>query len=264
MTFIDPYQSPSPKVGEESSRPRLWKWLLGALIIVAVWQVVGSIALLGSASILSVPWDSLETFPDVEPWRALLITLISFLPLFIVAPLLYPLMLRLPWKRIITPHEKVSFRRIWHGFIAMAAIILPLTALDLFINEESYVFSFDVRVFLPYLLVAALILPIQTTSEEFLFRGWLLQWNDNGKIPRVIVVIINSSLFALPHMFNPEVQGEYPLAFLYYASAVRYSHWPLSVMGHLSWQSALTLPITCSLAFWPPTKMAHFPLRHSF
>lgn len=219
MAFQSPQPIAEPPTTKELTRPKWWQWLIGALIAVIIWQVAGTVALLTSATAFDVPWDSLDTFPDVEPWIALFIVLITFLPLFIVVPLLYPLLLRLPWKRLITPHASISFRRIWHGFFAMAAIIVPLSAIDLFLNEKDYTFTFDLWTFLPYILVCLVLLPVQTTSEEFLFRGWLLQWNDNGKFPKFLVVIINSSLFALPHMFNPEVKGEYPLAFLYYASA---------------------------------------------
>ncbi|NDB08622.1 MAG: hypothetical protein EBX97_08205, partial [Actinobacteria bacterium] len=180
MAFQSPQPINEPPTTKELTRPKWWQWLIGALIAVIVWQAAGTVALLTSATAFDVPWDSLDTFPDVEPWIALFIVLITFLPLFIVVPLLYPLLLRLPWKRLITPHASISFRRIWHGFFAMAAIIVPLSAIDLFLNEKDYTFTFDLWTFLPYILVCLVLLPVQTTSEEFLFRGWLLQWNDNG------------------------------------------------------------------------------------
>lgn len=199
-------------------RPRLWRWLTGTTLIVAVWQVGGLGMILGSAGFLGVPVEDIETFPGVAPWKAGLITLISFLPLFIIVPLLYPLLLRIPFKRLITERDRISIRRIAHGFLAMSALVIPLSAIDLIINEEQYRYTFEWKLFWPYLLVALTLLPIQTTAEEFLFRGWLLRWNNNGRFPIWVVAIINSSLFALPHMFNPEIKGEYILAFLYFAS----------------------------------------------
>ena len=200
------------------ARPRLWRWLAGTTLIVAVWQVGGLGLILGSAGLFEVPVEDLETFPGVAPWKAGLITLISFLPLFLIVPPLYPLLLRLPIKRLITDRDRISTRRIAHGFLAMSALVIPLSAIDLLVNEEQYRYTFEWKSFWPYLLIALTLLPIQTTAEEFLFRGWLLRWNNSARLPIWGVAILNASLFALPHMFNPEIKGEYPLAFLYFAS----------------------------------------------
>jgi membrane protease YdiL (CAAX protease family) len=209
-------------VGDSAStsdyKPRIWRWLLGTAIIVIFWQAGGVALILAAAKFFGVPVEDLETFPDVAPWKAAFITLISFVPLFFVVPFLYRLLLQLPFKRLITSREKVSFRRIWHGFIVMSALIVPLSAIDLFLNGEDYRYTFDLALFWPYLIVALTLLPIQTTAEEFFFRGWLLRWVSSGRLPIWIVVFINSSLFALPHMFNPEVKDYYLIAFIYFTS----------------------------------------------
>lgn len=210
------FESPVREVSP--TRPRLWKWILGTLLIVATWQVGGLGLMIGFATFLGVPIEDLETFPGVDPWKAGLITLVTFLPLFLIVPPLYRLILRIPIKRLITDRERISVARIWHGFLAMSALTIPLSAFDLLVNEDQYRYTFEWSLFWPYLLVALTLLPIQTTAEEFFFRGWLLRWNDNGKLPIWAVAILNASLFALPHMSNPEIKGEYLVAFLYFAS----------------------------------------------
>jgi uncharacterized protein len=203
---------------ERDFRPKAWRWLLGTVIIVIFWQAGGVAMILAAADLYSVPVEDLETFPDVAPWKAGVITLVSFIPLFLIVPLLYVLLLRLPWRALITSRGRISYRRIFHGFIAMSALVVPLSALDLILNRDDYRYTFDFSLFWPYLIVALTLLPIQTTAEEFLFRGWLLRWNASGKWPIWAVTILNASLFALPHMFNPEVKDYYILAFLYFAS----------------------------------------------
>ena len=199
-------------------KARIWRWLLGTTIIVIFWQAGGVALILAAAKFFGVPVEDLETFPDVAPWKAAFITLISFVPLFFVVPILYRLLLQLPFKRLITSREKVSYRRIWHGFIVMSALVVPLSAIDLFLNGEDYTYTFDLALFWPYLFIALTLLPIQTTAEEFFFRGWLLRWVSSGRLPIWLVVFINSSLFALPHMFNPEVKDYYLIAFIYFTS----------------------------------------------
>lgn len=199
-------------------KPGIGRWLLGTLIIVIFWQVGGVIMILAAADLFGVPAEDLETFPNVAPWKAAFITLVSFIPLFLVVPLLYLTLLRLPFKNLITSHDSISFRRIAHGFLAISAIIFPLTALDLFLNREDYRYTFDFALFWPYLIVALTLLPIQTTAEEFFFRGWLLRWNTRGAWPIWAVTALNASLFSLPHMLNPEVRDQYLIAFLYFAT----------------------------------------------
>jgi membrane protease YdiL (CAAX protease family) len=224
-TLHSMFESPfkvGPQIGDATRssefRPRIWRWLLGTAIIVIFWQAGGVALILAAAQLFDVPVDDLETFPDVAPWKAAFITLISFLPLFLVVPILYRLLLQLPFKRLITSREKVSYRRIWHGFIVMSALVVPLSAIDLFLNREDYSYTFDLSLFWPYLIIALTLLPIQTTAEEFFFRGWLLRWVSSGRLPIWLVVFINSSLFALPHMFNPEVKDYYLIAFIYFTS----------------------------------------------
>lgn len=212
------WQRSGDSTSENQFRPRLWRWLLGTAIIVIFWQAGGVALILAAAQLFSVPVEDLETFPDVAPWKAAFITLISFLPLFLIVPILYRLLLRLPLKRLITSHEKISLRRIWHGFIVMSALVVPLSAIDLYINREDYSYTFDLSLFWPYLIIALTLLPLQTTAEEFFFRGWLLRWVSSGRWPIWLVVFINSSLFALPHMFNPEVKDYYLIAFIYFTA----------------------------------------------
>lgn len=218
--FESPFRSVQ-EIEAEAARnfkPRAWHWLLGTLIIVIFWQFGGVAMILAAADFFDVPPEDLETFPDVAPWKAGVITLVSFIPLFLIVPLLYALLLRIPWQALITSHERISKRRIFHGFIAMSALVVPLSAIDLLLNRDDYRYTFDFALFWPYLIVAVTLLPIQTTAEEFFFRGWLLRWNASGNWPIWAVTALNASLFALPHMLNPEVKDYYLLAFLYFAS----------------------------------------------
>ncbi len=88
---------------------------------------------------------------------------------------------------------------IW--FLLMAIYLLVSFA----INPDNFVILFDIKTFLPLLLIAVLFIPLQTTCEEFLFRGYLTQgigvWTKN----RWLAIIIPAILFALMHIANPEV-----------------------------------------------------------
>ncbi|MBS0011764.1 MAG: CPBP family intramembrane metalloprotease, partial [Bacteroidales bacterium] len=56
------------------------------------------------------------------------------------------------------------------------------------------------------IIIAILLIPLQTTFEELLFRGYLMQgagaWFKNKWLP----LLITSLLFGLMHSFNPEIR----------------------------------------------------------
>jgi membrane protease YdiL (CAAX protease family) len=85
---------------------------------------------------------------------------------------------------------------------------------------ENYTYSFNLIQFIPLLLIAFLLLPIQTSCEEFMFRGYLMQMFAFGKMSKLIPIFFTSLLFAAIHLMNPEV-AEYGLGimFPYYISA---------------------------------------------
>ncbi|MFM7360129.1 MAG: lysostaphin resistance A-like protein, partial [Actinomycetota bacterium] len=102
---------------------------------------------------------------------------------------------------------------------AVMALLLVVTGVpDFILNNSSYSWSFDVARFIPYLLVALTLIPIQTTAEEVFYRGWIQQRLENGRRSIWVVSIIGGFLFALPHLGNPEVSGNLLLPVFGYGS----------------------------------------------
>lgn len=196
-------------------RPRLWRWITGTAAIFVIWQGLGLALTIGAARyfdfdlevLFSTDNASLAKLRDLPPWSVALTILISFIPLFLATVLMYRLVLRLPVRGLFTALERYSWRRTWIGFAVFAVISLLMGIPDFIINRDAYSFTWSASDFLPFFLVALTLLPIQTTSEELFFRGWLQQWLDNGKRSQWVISTVGGVLFALPHMANPEVAG---------------------------------------------------------
>jgi len=60
--------------------------------------------------------------------------------------------------------------------------------------------------FLPYALLATLLIPFQTSTEELIFRGYLTQWIGRSRLGFWATLILPNLIFALLHGLNPEVQ----------------------------------------------------------
>ena len=91
--------------------------------------------------------------------------------------------------------------------------------LDLAMNPDDYVWNFKPEQFAILCVVSLLCIPIQTTLEEVLFRGYYMQgmalWLKNKWLPLIIMSVVFGSL----HGLNPEVAKlGYGLLFFYIAS----------------------------------------------
>ena len=101
--------------------------------------------------------------------------------------------------------KKVRWNRAFTGFGVWFLLMLIVTLVQFAISPGDFTVQFDIKSFLPLLLITLLFIPLQTTCEEFLFRGYLTQgvaaWTKN----RWLAVIIPGILFGLMHFANTEV-----------------------------------------------------------
>src|SRR5690606_5242576 len=72
---------------------------------------------------------------------------------------------------LTTSRKKVDWKRILFAFGLWAVLTAALTGLDIIINPEDYVWNFDLGKFIPLAVIAILLVPLQTSFEEYLFRG---------------------------------------------------------------------------------------------
>jgi membrane protease YdiL (CAAX protease family) len=84
-------------------------------------------------------------------------------------------------------------------------VILTIFLIISFFSVEELKWNFNPEKFFILVLISFLIIPIQTTAEEILFRGYLAQsiFRKTGSIFHTIIT--TSLFFALMHAFNPEV-----------------------------------------------------------
>ena len=198
-----------------TTRPRLWRWIFGTLFIVTTWQVLGLALTFLFASyfdldvelLFSTADEDLAAIRALPAWSSAATVLISFLPLLIATLLAYRIFLKKNIKSLFTSRDRYSYKRTWIGFASLALISSAFGSLDLILNWDSYTFSFKASAFMPYLLIAVTLLPIQTTAEELFFRGWIQRWLDNGKKKQWSISILSGAIFSLPHLANPEVAG---------------------------------------------------------
>lgn len=181
---------------------RWWHWALGTYLIFTIW-LLGSAALYALMTALITPTGA---------WQQLAIDLSGFLPLFVATPLIWHYIMKRDVRLLVNFDGRINYPRIAAGFGIWFVISLVSSIVDYALNADAYRWTFSLQAFLPFVAVVLLLLPLQTSAEELLFRGWLLQWAHAWSGPARAV--LSGALFALPHIGNPEAVGQEVVALL--------------------------------------------------
>ncbi|NKI32110.1 CPBP family intramembrane glutamic endopeptidase [Croceivirga thetidis] len=112
---------------------------------------------------------------------------------------------RIDWKRVLTAFF------IWGGLTATFALVDILA-----VSPEDYIWNFNLNKFLVLLVIAILLVPLQTSFEEYLFRGHMMQGLGILAKNRWVPLVITSTLFGLMHIGNPEIGKIGYIALIYY------------------------------------------------
>tara|TARA_R110001583_G_scaffold190328_1_gene354492 strand:+ start:966 stop:1925 length:960 start_codon:yes stop_codon:yes gene_type:complete len=191
-------------------------WLIG-------WQFIGIVPMVGAAYYFS---DGMDDFIRSTQDNFMSVGMDSnlFLLLMIVMSLGGLLGLFLGIKTIhkrkiitvLTSRNKIDWSRVFYSFSIWAVVGIVMTVISYFIAPEDYEWNFKPVSFLILVTISFLFLPIQTTMEEILFRGYLMQgfgtWFKKG----FIALIVTSAIFGLLHSANPEVQKLGWITMVYY------------------------------------------------
>lgn len=141
--------------------------------------------------------------------------LLPFFAVFAVIYIAYPRIHRSAFRRLLTARDQFDWRRVGFSFIIWFLILGLLLLFDLTLGAQL-VLNFDAVSFAVLLLVSFTLLPIQTTVEEVLFRGYLFQ--QIGKVFPVswVGILITGTLFGLMHGSNPEIMKLGSYFIIYY------------------------------------------------
>ncbi len=143
----------------------------------------------------------------------------------VILPLSIACLLLWVWVKIIhrqsitsltTSRPKVDWSRILFSFGLWATLSIGTTLAVYFLHPENFTFNFQPVPFFIFLILAVLFIPLQTSFEEYLFRGYLMQGIGVVTRSRLIPLLITSIMFGLMHIANPEVGKMGNIILIYY------------------------------------------------
>jgi hypothetical protein len=190
-------------------KKRFGYYLLGSFIII-VFNQLGQIPLLFSipSDIIiepdSNPMDIIKSIPsNLRLFLILLSSLITVPGIWLVVVKLH----ELSFKSIVTKRKKVDYNRIIFSFLLWGLVVTTFVIIGYFISPENYEFNFKLKEFLILSVIAILLIPVQTTVEELVFRGYLMQGFGGLFNSRLLALFFTSILFGGLHLLNPEVEA---------------------------------------------------------
>lgn len=188
-----------------------WRYVVGIIIIFIGWQIVGMLPLIGTLIVKSMGADRMPS--DIAGMSALLGTnlflflmLLSFAFGLLATLLTAKLVHRQKIVHLTTSRNKVDWNRIGFAFFLWAIISIIMVGADIAFSPEDYVFNFKLEPFLYLLVIGTILIPVQTSCEEYLMRGYLMQGIGIMVKNRWLPLIVTSLIFGLLHLGNPEVE----------------------------------------------------------
>ncbi|MBD1865746.1 CPBP family intramembrane metalloprotease [Cyanobacteria bacterium FACHB-471] len=190
---------------------RGWRYVLGLVIILFAWMVAANVAsalvafaLGGQEGVAALGRLNYATFGPVGGF----VVVMAGFPVFLAGILIAVSLIHQRHPRtLVTAREKISWRRVGHGFVAGFVPWVLLGGLGQYLlYPDTFSFNSDLKTFALFVPVALILTAIQTTTEELFFRGYIVQSASLIWSNRVFLALVSAVIFTLPHATNPESQ----------------------------------------------------------
>ena len=162
------------------------------------------------------PINDAELLHFFEPNLNLFLLLLSFV--FSLAGIYFAVRFlhRQKFISIVTSRKRIDWRRVAFSFCIWAIFTLISTLLTYHYSPADFVINFQPIPFLILAVIATFLVPIQTSVEELIFRGYLMQGLANLAKNKWVPLLVTSGIFGLMHLFNPEVTKMGNIIMVYY------------------------------------------------
>ena len=203
------------------SENKFWKYLVGSVLIIFA-SFVGQIPLM--LAVIAKIFISGKSYPSTndeimhffEPNLTFFLILISFVfalaAIFFVVKYLHSQ----TFLSVTTSRKKVDWNRVFFSFGIWATFSIVSTLIFYWLNPTLYVLDFKPIPFAVLFVIAVALVPVQTSTEEYVFRGYLMQGFANLAHNKWFPLLMTSLIFGGMHLFNPEVSKLGNIIFVYY------------------------------------------------
>lgn len=201
-----------------------WRYLVGTVIVV-IAVIIGQLPFTAAVFYQAYKngdnifgMDETKMMTLLEPNLNLFLMLLSFavglVGLFLVVKYLHKQSIT----SLTTSRKTIDWKRFWFIFFVWGIVSSSFVLVDYFYLSKpgDYVYNFNLVPFLILCVIAIIFVPLQTSFEEYLFRGYLMQGLGVVFKNRWLPLITTSLVFGLLHIANPEVDKLGYVIMIYY------------------------------------------------
>lgn len=190
---------------------------LGGSFVVFLAALLGQIPL-SVAMLLSdkTPQTMDEMYQILDANLVLVLSLFSFVCAFVGLYVVVEKSHHQKFITIITSRTKVDWKRVFLSFGVWSIVSIIAFFITFLIDPDTIIWQFKPLPFFLLFCITIVLMPIQTTTEELVFRGYLMQGFYNLAQNKWFPLLMTSIIFGTMHIFNPEVEKMGYFILVYY------------------------------------------------
>lgn len=200
---------------------KFWKYIVGSVVIIAA-SFIGqipfmiAIAFKSFSSGKSFPTDEKALMTFLTPNLSLFLLMLSFVFAFLAIFLVIKYFHKQTFLSVTTSRNKMDWKRFFFSFSIWGIFTIASTVIMYYANPEGFEINFKPIPFAILAVIAIVLIPIQTSTEEYIFRGYLMQGFANLAKNKWFPLVMTSVIFGTMHIANPEVQKLGYIIMVYY------------------------------------------------
>lgn len=200
---------------------KFWKYIVGSVVIIAA-SFIGQIPFMIAIAFKSFssgkpfPTDEKALMTFLNPNLSLFLLMLSFVFAFLAIYLVIKYFHKQTFLSVTTSRSKMDWKRFFFSFSIWGIFTIASTVIMYYANPESFEINFKPIPFAILAVIAIVLIPIQTSTEEYIFRGYLMQGFANLAKNKWFPLVMTSVIFGTMHIANPEVQKLGYIIMIYY------------------------------------------------
>jgi membrane protease YdiL (CAAX protease family) len=171
-----------------------WRYLAGVTLILTCWFGLGL-----------VPYAFILAPRITHPLAGFIAINFTILVMLAGLALAMRSLHRRPLLSLITPARRMDWRRVAQGAAAWTTLMLLCILIEHLLYPQRYALSFNAERFFVFMAVALVLTPLQTTTEELVFRGYVMQGAARLVKSPAAIAVMSAIVFTVPHLSNPEM-----------------------------------------------------------